>query len=84
LGCLGVPAEEAPRLLLPLAAASLENAARLGPAAALTGPVARGDLAVLAGHRAAIGEGAPELLPLYEALLDWTQQALRPTSVKAD
>jgi predicted short-subunit dehydrogenase-like oxidoreductase (DUF2520 family) len=84
LGCLGVPAEEAPRLLLPLAAASLENAARIGPAAALTGPLARGDLAVLAGHRAAIGEGAPELLPLYEALLDWTQQALRPTSVKAD
>jgi len=82
LESLGVPPEEAPRLLLPLAAASLENAARIGPAAALTGPVARGDLAVIEGHRAAIGAGAPELLPLYEALLAWTQAALRPNLSK--
>ena len=30
--------------------ASLDNAVELGPAAALTGPVARGDLATVASH----------------------------------
>jgi predicted short-subunit dehydrogenase-like oxidoreductase (DUF2520 family) len=35
---------------LPLARASLDNAAELGPEAALTGPVARGDLVTVARH----------------------------------
>ncbi len=39
-----------------LARASLENAARLGPAAALTGPVARGDDAVVEAHLGALDE----------------------------
>ncbi len=37
-----------------LAAAAVSDVARLGPAAALTGPAARGDMATLARHRAAI------------------------------
>ncbi len=35
---------------VPLVRASLDNAAELGPAAALTGPVARGDLVTVARH----------------------------------
>jgi predicted short-subunit dehydrogenase-like oxidoreductase (DUF2520 family) len=35
---------------VPLARASLDNVADLGPAAALTGPVARGDLVTVARH----------------------------------
>jgi predicted short-subunit dehydrogenase-like oxidoreductase (DUF2520 family) len=42
---------------LPLARASIENAAALGPAAALTGPVARGDSATVAAHLAVLPEG---------------------------
>lgn len=39
---------------LPLAAAALQDVADRGPAAALTGPAARGDLATLARHRRAL------------------------------
>ena len=69
LAAAGVPADQAPALLLPLARASLENAARVGPAQALTGPVVRGDEEVLAAHRAAMEERLPGELPVYEALL---------------
>lgn len=47
---IGVP----PEAYLSLARASLENVALLGPAAALTGPVARGDWATVARHLAAL------------------------------
>ena len=49
---------------LPLAATALQDVADLGPAAALTGPAARGDEATLARHRAAL---APEEVPGYDA-----------------
>jgi predicted short-subunit dehydrogenase-like oxidoreductase (DUF2520 family) len=49
---------------LPLAAAALQDVADLGPAAALTGPAARGDDTTLARHRAAL---APEEVPGYDA-----------------
>ena len=78
LEALGVSAAEAPGLLLPLARASLENAARVGPAAALTGPVARGDEAVLVGHQEAIAAAVPDLLPLYQALLQTSRDRLGP------
>lgn len=42
---------------LPLAAGALDDVRVLGPAAALTGPVARGDEAVIAAHRAALDAG---------------------------
>ncbi len=50
---------------LDLAAASLANVAALGPAAALTGPVARGDWGTVRRHLAAI---APDERPAYRAL----------------
>ena len=49
---------------LPLAATALQDVADLGPAAALTGPAARGDETTLARHRAAL---APEELAGYDA-----------------
>ena len=62
---VGVPADA----LLALALGSAENAVALGPAAALTGPAARGDEATLAAHRDAIGRRAPRELAAYEAML---------------
>jgi predicted short-subunit dehydrogenase-like oxidoreductase (DUF2520 family) len=57
----GVPLEA----YLDLVRTTLENVTALGPAAALTGPVARGDWETIERHRAAL---APEEWPLYEAL----------------
>lgn len=54
--------------LVPLVRATVENWARTGRAA-LTGPVARGDVATLDRHRAALRERTPDLLPLYEAMV---------------
>jgi len=62
---VGVPADA----LMALALGSAENAVALGPAAALTGPAARGDEATLAAHRDAIGRRAPRELAAYEAML---------------
>lgn len=61
----GLPEDVRARALLPLvrgAVASLESAA---PADALTGPLARGDVATVARHLTALAQRAPELLPLY-------------------
>lgn len=55
----GVEESLALRALAPLARTSVENAADLGPAAALTGPIARGDAATVRAHLAAL-EGGPE------------------------
>lgn len=55
--------------LVPLVRATVENWARLGPDA-LTGPVARGDVATVALHREALRQRAPELLGLYEVMAE--------------
>ena len=44
----------------PLVRAVVDNAFAIGPRAALTGPVARGDVGTVAAQRAAIAEQAPE------------------------
>jgi predicted short-subunit dehydrogenase-like oxidoreductase (DUF2520 family) len=62
-------------VLVPIARAALENWARTGPAA-LTGPIARGDTAVVTAHRAAVAERTPELLPLFDVLADATRDLL--------
>lgn len=59
----GVPLEA----YLDLVRGTIDNVARLGPAAALTGPVARGDWDTVARHLAALD---PEERPAYEALAD--------------
>jgi predicted short-subunit dehydrogenase-like oxidoreductase (DUF2520 family) len=60
-------------LLAPLVRATVENWATLGPERALTGPVARGDEATIARQRGAVAERAPDLLPLFDALVDATR-----------
>jgi predicted short-subunit dehydrogenase-like oxidoreductase (DUF2520 family) len=67
LGRLG--ADEARELLAPLVLRTAANWAELGPRA-LTGPIARGDQTTVDGHRAALQERAPELLPLYDVLAE--------------
>jgi predicted short-subunit dehydrogenase-like oxidoreductase (DUF2520 family) len=52
----------------PLAEATLANVIRLGPAAALTGPVARGDSGTVRRNLEAISFHAPEALQAYVAL----------------
>ena len=52
---------------LDLVRGTVDNVAALGPAAALTGPVARGDWATVDRHRAAIDAGE---LPGYDAMVD--------------
>lgn len=82
----GVPRERAPAVLLPLLSGTVENIAVLGAAGALTGPVARGDAATLAAHRAAIARSARALAPLYEALVAAQQRlrrSRRPTAAAA-
>jgi predicted short-subunit dehydrogenase-like oxidoreductase (DUF2520 family) len=58
----GVPLEA----YLDLVRATIDNVAELGAAAALTGPVARGDWATVERHRAAIGE---DELAGYDAMV---------------
>jgi predicted short-subunit dehydrogenase-like oxidoreductase (DUF2520 family) len=60
-------------LLLPLVRATIENWAALGPERALTGPVARGDEATVARQRAAVADRAPDLLPMFDALVAATR-----------
>ena len=56
-------------LLAPLVRATVENWVAQGPERALTGPVARGDQQTVQRQRGAIAERAPELLPLFDALV---------------
>jgi predicted short-subunit dehydrogenase-like oxidoreductase (DUF2520 family) len=60
------PGGIAERVIAPLARASLENALARGQAA-LTGPVARGDAAAIAGHLRVLTELDPELAQAYRA-----------------
>jgi len=59
--------------LLPLVRATVENWAQLGPERALTGPVARGDELTVRAQRTAVAERAPDLLPLFDALVTATR-----------
>jgi predicted short-subunit dehydrogenase-like oxidoreductase (DUF2520 family) len=65
--------------LVPLVRATVENWAELGPERALTGPIARGDEATVERQRAAVAERAPELLALFDALVDATRALARHT-----
>lgn len=58
------PGGLAERIVGPLARAALENTLQRGQAA-LTGPVARGDAAAVAGHLAALATVDPELAQAY-------------------
>lgn len=61
MSAAGIPEDRALRAIAPLAKASLNNAAALGPLRALTGPIERGDSETIALHLNAL-ESAPEAL----------------------
>jgi len=70
--------------LVPLVRAAVDNWAALGARDALTGPIVRGDEAVVARQRAAIAERTPELLELFDALAAATRDLARtPAEVGA-
>jgi predicted short-subunit dehydrogenase-like oxidoreductase (DUF2520 family) len=69
----GLEPRDAEQGLLTLMEGALTNARRVGPRAALTGPVVRGDTATVAAHLAAL-QGHPDADALYRAL---TRELLR-------
>jgi predicted short-subunit dehydrogenase-like oxidoreductase (DUF2520 family) len=69
----GIQPDDARRMLAPLVRQTVDNWAELGPRAALTGPVARGDEVTVARQRRAISDAAPDLLPLFDALVEQTK-----------
>ena len=71
---VGVP----PEAYLDLVEATTANVRHLGAAAALTGPVARGDWATVERHRAALRAEAPGELDAYEALVARIGRLARP------
>ncbi len=72
--------EDARNLLTPLMRQTVRNVAELGPEAALTGPIARGDEATVAAQRAAVEEAAPQLLELFDELVRQTRALARQRS----
>jgi predicted short-subunit dehydrogenase-like oxidoreductase (DUF2520 family) len=74
--------ETAWQALEPLIRATLANISKLGTEAALTGPIARGDVRTVIAHLAALDERGGELSGLYRALGSWTVDlALRKGSI---
>ncbi|MGV7211051.1 Rossmann-like and DUF2520 domain-containing protein [Oxalobacteraceae bacterium A2-2] len=73
----GIPEAVARRLAEPLARESMDNVFRLGAAAALSGPVVRGDMATVARQQAAVGAWDPATGELYQNLVPPTAALAR-------
>src|ERR671925_1187670 len=65
---LGMKRSEATRALLPLTRQVLDNFERVGPRAAWTGPLARGDYKIVEAHLRALHDSQEEVALAYEAL----------------
>lgn len=68
----GIPEELARELARPLAMETLDNLFRIGPEAALSGPIARGDFATVARQQAAVESWDGPTGQLYRALAEAT------------
>ncbi len=64
----GFKRRQALRALLPMTRQTLDNFERVGPVAAWTGPMARGDFSTVERHVDALAEFDPEFLEAYKAL----------------
>lgn len=73
----GIAPEVARELAAPLATETLSNVLRLGPEAALSGPVARGDMATVARQQAALSAWDAPTGALYAALAEATADLAR-------
>ncbi|HEV8384550.1 MAG TPA: DUF2520 domain-containing protein [Candidatus Acidoferrales bacterium] len=69
LSALGFPKKQAQRGLLRMARQVLDNLEALGPRAAWSGPVSRGDLRTVAKHMEALRKFPPEFRTAHAALL---------------
>ena len=69
----GIPLEMAQAMAAPLARLSLENVFSLGAERALTGPIARGDMALVQQQATALTQASPAAGALYQALIAPTQ-----------
>jgi predicted short-subunit dehydrogenase-like oxidoreductase (DUF2520 family) len=73
----GIPADVARELARPLATETLANVLRLGPEAALSGPIARGDAATVARQHAAVTAWDAPTGALYDTLAEATWDLAR-------
>lgn len=73
-GEIGVPLDA----FLSLARSSVDNVERLGPAGALTGPVARGDEETIEMHRAELAARMADELDGYDAVLGLARRLVDP------
>jgi predicted short-subunit dehydrogenase-like oxidoreductase (DUF2520 family) len=69
----GLSETDARALLVPLVRSTVENWTARGPAAALTGPIARGDEQTVQAQRDAIAADAPDLLAMFDTLVTRTR-----------
>jgi len=65
---VGIKRSEATRALLPLTRQVLDNFEHVGPRAAWTGPLARGDYRVVESHLRALSDSRQEVALAYDAL----------------
>jgi predicted short-subunit dehydrogenase-like oxidoreductase (DUF2520 family) len=76
----GVPADLLPGLRAALLNNAVANITRLGPAGALTGPAARGDVAAIAAQAAAVTQWDAQAGAAYEALSALALRLAKATS----
>lgn len=78
----GIARDDALAALAPLARATLENVIAMGPAEALTGPIARGDEQLIARQLRDVAAAGADLAGIYRALGAWAVQlALRKGTI---
>jgi len=64
----GIPADQAHRALMPLVRGTLNNIEKIGIPKALTGPIARGDIATISKHLACMESMAEAQIEMYRVL----------------
>jgi predicted short-subunit dehydrogenase-like oxidoreductase (DUF2520 family) len=72
----GFKRRQAMRALLPLTRQTLDNFERVGPLAAWTGPLSRGDFSTIERHVKALADFKPEYLEAYKTLSRLTAEEL--------
>jgi predicted short-subunit dehydrogenase-like oxidoreductase (DUF2520 family) len=73
---IGIRRTEAVRALLPMTKQMLQNYERLGPRAAWTGPLARGDYEIVAKHLNVLQDYSPQYKEAYQALNHLAERVL--------
>jgi predicted short-subunit dehydrogenase-like oxidoreductase (DUF2520 family) len=79
---MGMKRSESVRALLPLTRQVLENFERLGPRAAWTGPLSRGDYQIVGAHSVALREWPSEFAAAYQALNRLAARVLAPDAAR--